>query len=163
VFRILVAVGWVRVLFLSGKAPRIRLTEVDKAQILWAISSLVSFTILYSSTDALINRLGFCYNALGMYFLFRVLINEVNEVDRGASGHDCNRDHDLYLRLKHSFDGGSGGNSGSVLLAIPERSGNFPMGGFRGLGWAAHGDESAGVGSDRASRYRGRIVELPQI
>jgi hypothetical protein len=55
---------------------------LDTAIVLWAVSSIVIYMIREGSADALINRLGQSFDALGMYFLFRCLIRDWSDVDK---------------------------------------------------------------------------------
>jgi hypothetical protein len=86
VFRILTIFGWVR-LFQSGalsnhRAWGFRFNSLDKAIILWAAAAALSFVLLYGEMQAFVNRLGFLFDAFGMYFLFRFLIRDFKDMDR---------------------------------------------------------------------------------
>ncbi len=86
VFRILTLFGWVR-LFQSGalanhRAWGFRFNSLDKAIILWAVAAALSFVLLYGEMQAFVNRLGFLFDAFGMYFLFRFLIQDFGDMDR---------------------------------------------------------------------------------
>jgi hypothetical protein len=61
---------------------KIRLTGIDKAMILWALSGALTFTLLWASKDALVNRLGMLYDCFGAYFLFRLLLQNDTAVYR---------------------------------------------------------------------------------
>lgn len=56
--------------------------SLDIAMVLWAISSMVFFTLREGTSAAVINRLGFAFNAFGMYFLFRCLVRDWLDLDR---------------------------------------------------------------------------------
>jgi hypothetical protein len=47
---------------------------LDTAMVLWATSSVLFYVLANGTFAAFINRLGFAFNAFGMYFLFRCLI-----------------------------------------------------------------------------------------
>ena len=47
---------------------------LDKVLVLWMISSILFFVIRDTSFSALVNRLGFAFDAFGMYFVFRCLV-----------------------------------------------------------------------------------------
>lgn len=84
--RIIVLVGWVRVLA-SALAPRQRflssgLTAVDKALIAWAAIAALNIVLLWQSPAALINQLGALYNVFGIYFLARFLIRDEGDARR---------------------------------------------------------------------------------
>jgi hypothetical protein len=86
VFRILVLVGWVRLLesgtpFKPGTTS-FNLTSIDRAVLWWSLSSAAVFILLYHDFAAFINRMGFLYNAIGVYFLLRFLIHDSEDADR---------------------------------------------------------------------------------
>lgn len=56
--------------------------SVDKAFLLWAVFYALDFVLLYMETQALIQRLGFLVDVLGMYFLLRYLIRDEEDVYR---------------------------------------------------------------------------------
>ena len=77
--RILVLAGWVRVVA-RGEASSIRINVIDKLVILFAIASVVTYTLLWQTSEALVNRLGYIYNVIGIYFLFRFLVRDLDDV-----------------------------------------------------------------------------------
>jgi hypothetical protein len=79
--RILTLVGWVRIIG-RGEVYRLRLNGIDKAMIAWAISAIVIYTLLWQTGQAFINRLGFAYDTFGLYFLFRFLVRDLNDIKR---------------------------------------------------------------------------------
>ncbi len=60
----------------------LRWTAIDTAVTLWMISSVTVYTILWGTTEALIYKCGYIYDAAGLYFLFRCYIRSVSEVHR---------------------------------------------------------------------------------
>jgi hypothetical protein len=85
-FRIIILVGWLRVILgglsSNGDGSRFRANAVDKALILYVFSGVVTFTLLWGDSAAFVDRLGFLYNAFGIYFLLRVLYRDEGDVDR---------------------------------------------------------------------------------
>ncbi|MBD3317469.1 MAG: hypothetical protein GF344_16895 [Chitinivibrionales bacterium] len=79
IHRILLLVGWVRIL-VRGEWDIERLNMLDRIIIVWAMVNLSAHTLLVGTVGAFINRLGFTYNALGFYFLFRVLIVDTEDI-----------------------------------------------------------------------------------
>lgn len=77
--RVLVLFGWMRI-FLRAETIGFVWKSLDTVLLLWAISSTAAYTLLYGTQEALINRLGFMFDAAGMYFLFRVLIRNWDDV-----------------------------------------------------------------------------------
>jgi hypothetical protein len=86
VIRILILVAWLRLViirFLTRSDPAIiPLNRTDKVFSLWVLSNAVMFTILWGQWGALVNRLGFLYTYLGIYFLMRFLIRDNDDVER---------------------------------------------------------------------------------
>lgn len=80
-FRILILAGWAR-LVIRREIPFVKLNTIDKLIVLWMTSSIVTYTLLYQTTAALINRFGLAYNSLGLYFLFRLLIRDLEEFNK---------------------------------------------------------------------------------
>lgn len=80
-FRILIMFGWIR-LILRREIFVLRFNAIDKALIWWIIASIATYTILWQTSDAFINRMGLAYNAVGIYFLLRFLIRDFEDVKR---------------------------------------------------------------------------------
>ena len=86
VFRILILVGWIRMVaggYLTGggRFPE-RLNSLDKVLLLWACCNAVTYTILWGASGALVFKLGFLYTTLGSYFLLRYMIRDRDDVLR---------------------------------------------------------------------------------
>jgi hypothetical protein len=79
--RILTLAGWVRVIF-RGEMRSFRWNAIDKAVVAWTISSIVMHTLLWQTSQEFINRLGLAYNAIGLYFLFRYLVRDMDDIKR---------------------------------------------------------------------------------
>jgi len=78
--RLILLSGWIR-LFIRHEFFPLKLNQIDKLIIAWIVSSIVIYTLLWQTTGAFINRLGFAYDAIGTYFLFRFLIRDYIEID----------------------------------------------------------------------------------
>jgi hypothetical protein len=76
--RVLLLVGWARVI-LRREIQLGKLNAIDKAIIAFAVSSIVTYTLLWGTVGAFVNRLGFAYSALGAYFLFRMLLRDTDD------------------------------------------------------------------------------------
>ena len=83
ILRILLAFAWIRVLFerRSSGAP-FRMNPIDKSFLYYALSAAVIFCLLWRQSEALVNRFGFLYNALGVYFFFRWAMEDQRDVVR---------------------------------------------------------------------------------
>lgn len=85
-FRVMLFFGGFRLLISlmipSSNGAKFRMNSIDWAVILWCISSVITFTVLWGEWQALINRIGFVYNTIGGYFIFRFLLHDEEDVDR---------------------------------------------------------------------------------
>ena len=71
--RIMVLFGWLRVIVFA-ETRRIEWKWIDTIVILWAVIATMVVTLREATAAAFIYRLGLSFDALGMYFLFRLLI-----------------------------------------------------------------------------------------
>ena len=78
--RIILLFCWVRII-LRGELSSIKFNTIDKALILYIISAIITYTFLWNTTAALINRLGLAYDAIGLYFSFRILIRDFDDIN----------------------------------------------------------------------------------
>jgi len=81
--RILLLFGWLRVIA-RGEVRAIKLNPIDRVLIYYVISAVITYTLLWQTWEAFINRMGLAYNAIGLYFLFRLLVRDLDEVRRVA-------------------------------------------------------------------------------
>jgi hypothetical protein len=79
--RILLFFGWLRLL-LKGEFFRLNWNTVDKLIIAWTVIRTVNYTLVWGTANALTNRLGFAYDIIGVYFLFRFIFREPEDVYR---------------------------------------------------------------------------------
>jgi hypothetical protein len=79
IFRILLLFGWVRLLF-RGELTSFKFNAIDKALIWWVIAGIILGTLL--DTSEFVSRIGFAYNAIGLYFLFRFLIRDLDDIEK---------------------------------------------------------------------------------
>jgi hypothetical protein len=85
--RIVYLLGCLRFLFNSGsaKSPLAGgFTSIDKIFLIWALCRATAFVLLYREGSAVVNQIGFLWDALGAYFLFRCLIRDVDDIRRMA-------------------------------------------------------------------------------
>jgi hypothetical protein len=78
--RIMVLFGVMR-LILRKEYSNFVWKPLDKAIVLWTISSMFFYVLQQGDFSAFINRLGFAFDAFGMYFLSRCLIQNWNDVE----------------------------------------------------------------------------------
>ena len=81
VFRIVVSFGWMRA-FIRSEYSLGGFNALDKLTIGWAVVLIITGTILNKNMEGFINRLGIAYDAVGLYFLFRFLIRDMDDVER---------------------------------------------------------------------------------
>jgi hypothetical protein len=77
--RILLLFAWTRLL-VRGEFRRINLNILDKMIIACQVSGMIAYFLLWQTSDALKWRLGESYNALGMYFFFRFLLRDKDDI-----------------------------------------------------------------------------------
>ncbi len=86
VFRILILVGWVRLIarrmLFNTREAGFKITSIDRAVLWWAFASVITFSLLYLDSRAFINRMGFAYDVIGIYFFSRFLIRDFDDADR---------------------------------------------------------------------------------
>ncbi len=78
--RILVVFGWIR-LVLRSEFQGLQLNAIDKGLIIWVVVRTVCYTLLWQTSDAFINRLGEAFDVLGIFFLIRFLIRDLQEIE----------------------------------------------------------------------------------
>jgi hypothetical protein len=79
--RVMLLFGWARVV-VRGEWTKFRSTPVDTLIIAWTIVRTVNYALVWGSSHALINRAGYAYDIVGAYFLFRVMLRDVDDVYR---------------------------------------------------------------------------------
>jgi len=77
--RIMILIGFIRVI-IRRELKSIKLNALDKGLSAWVISAFLIYNMREQNTDALVYRLGQAYNALGLYFLFRLLIRDYQDI-----------------------------------------------------------------------------------
>lgn len=78
--RIMVLFGAIRLL-LRREYFRFMWQPLDSAILIWTVSSIVFNVLQHGSFAALVNRLGFAFDSIGMYFLFRCLVRSWDDLD----------------------------------------------------------------------------------
>lgn len=83
--RIMVLFGTIR-LAVRGEWRGMRWNRIDILLVLWTVSGALIFIISYATAEAVKYRLGTMYDAVGMYFLFRMLIRDWSDVRTTTMG-----------------------------------------------------------------------------
>ncbi|MFZ2399922.1 MAG: hypothetical protein WAW31_14790 [Smithella sp.] len=73
IIRIIILLGCLRVI-IRKEFTTITFSSIDKIIILYVFTYAIIYYLLRKDTDAFISSLGFAYNALGLYFIFRSLV-----------------------------------------------------------------------------------------
>lgn len=79
--RILILIGAVRIVT-RERSTRITFNTIDKAIVTFIAVATIAWVILYRSSSSLITQFGYAYNDLGIYFIFRFLVQDQNDVTR---------------------------------------------------------------------------------
>ena len=79
IIRILTMVGWIR-LSIRGEWRIFPLNVIDRSILYWSVSSVAVYSILWGTSAAFIYKCGNAYDAIGLYFFFRSLIRNVDEI-----------------------------------------------------------------------------------
>lgn len=79
--RVLLLFAWLR-LFVRGEFYRVPWNTVDRLVLLWVAIRTVNYTLVWGDTSALVNRLGYAYDIVGCYFLFRFLVRDTDDMLR---------------------------------------------------------------------------------
>ena len=65
---------------MRGDLYKIKLNAIEKTFLIWVIVSIVAALLLVPTSETLTNKLGFAYNAIGSFFLFRFLIRDFDDI-----------------------------------------------------------------------------------
>lgn len=79
VLRILVLVGILRIL-IRGQNAQVRWNRFDYILMAWVICGAVIYVIQFMNTKAIVNRAGFLFDAIGLYWLFRQMIRSFEDI-----------------------------------------------------------------------------------
>ncbi len=79
--RILMLFGWIR-LIVRWEFVSLKLNAIDKVLIWWTVVSFITYVLLWQTWGSVVYRLGQFYNAIGMYFLFRFLVRDFEDIQR---------------------------------------------------------------------------------
>ena len=117
--RFVILFGWLRAV-VRGEICPLKLNTIDKAIICWVISSFVIYIIRLQTSEALINRLGFIYNSIGLYFFFRLYIRDLDDIERVLKSIAI---FIVPLAIAMLYEYSTGRNIFSIFGGIPEITG----------------------------------------
>lgn len=83
--RVMVLAGWLRV-SLKQETDEFVWKTLDKVMIAWAVSGAIAYVLLRGTTAAFIYKLGSMFDGIGMYFLFRCLVRDMEDVKQIVIG-----------------------------------------------------------------------------
>ena len=78
--RLLIIVGFLRLLTTRSPHPW-KMNAIDKAMVLWMLSAVITYSLLWQTSGAFINRLGVALDTLGIYFLIRGFVSDLESFD----------------------------------------------------------------------------------
>jgi hypothetical protein len=81
--RILIVFGWLR-LALRGELRPLKLNAVDLAFVSWIVLAGTGYVLRQGDFGSFVYRLGFAFDALGIYFLFRMLLRHPADTVRSS-------------------------------------------------------------------------------
>ncbi|MCI5116480.1 MAG: hypothetical protein D3913_00665 [Candidatus Electrothrix sp. LOE1_4_5] len=115
--RVMVVVGLLRI-FIKHEVDDFVWKPIDKVIIAWTISNTAAYILLRGgASDAVIYKLGTSFDALGMYLMFRCLIQSIEDVAQTAIGL-------AYLSIPVAiflfYEKHTGRNMFSVFGGVPE-------------------------------------------
>jgi len=114
--RVLLLFAWMRAIF-RGELARLKLNSIDKVLIAWVVAGFLIYVALWRDFVAFQYKLGFAYNAIGLYFLFRFLVWDREDVLRAIKILAL---LSIPLAAFMSFEKITGQNPFAVLGGVPE-------------------------------------------
>lgn len=82
VFRIFILVGLVRIFASADRGAVAWWNPIDRAVFWYSLAKIITFTLLWMTMPAVINRLGYFFDDVGGYILCRCLIRDWSDVHR---------------------------------------------------------------------------------
>jgi len=131
--RIMVVVGFIRV-FIKNELFEFKIKRMDKIIIFWALSSSLSYILLRGNLSSVVFKLGTSFDALGLYFLFRILIKELNDIKYLAKALVF---LSVLVAIALVYERFVGRNIFSIFGGVPEYT-EFRYGKFRAQGAFSH-------------------------
>lgn len=79
--RILTFVGWARIL-MRGEVKNVSLNKIDWAVISCSVAGMIGHVLLWQTYESFKYKLGHLYDGVGMYFVFRAIICDTDDIMR---------------------------------------------------------------------------------
>ena len=83
--RILLLFGWVR-LVCRKEIRSFKFNGIDTAVLAWVVSRIILHNVLWQNGKEFQNSLGGAYDEVGMYFLFRFLVRDLDDIKHAIRG-----------------------------------------------------------------------------
>lgn len=80
--RILLLCAWIRLIARSEYHSIMKMNVIDKLLVTYVLWAIISYTLLWQTSEALIYKLGFASYTLGTYFLIRFYITDFEDIER---------------------------------------------------------------------------------
>jgi hypothetical protein len=81
--RVLILIGLLGVAMKSSGG--FKLNTIDKVVVLWVLTAIAAHSLLWGTSGALINRLGYGFDILGTYTIVRLLVNSLDDIERAVT------------------------------------------------------------------------------
>jgi hypothetical protein len=80
--RIVILFGWISLFSRGELSSSIGFNIIDKLIITYVCVGFIAYNLLWQTSGAFVNQLGFLYNVVGTYFLCRFLIKDTEDIER---------------------------------------------------------------------------------
>ncbi len=167
ILRVLVVVGGLRILVWNEKRD-IVWNRIDRLFMVWAVLGAVMYSLQWLSLKVVINRCGFLFDSLGLFWIFRQLIRDKDDVDSVVK--TCAYSS-LVLAVLVGIEWATGSNPFAVLGRVgtsvrEERyrcQGPFPHSLMLGLFWAVALPLLLAMAKSRPTRTLGRAAVVASV
>jgi hypothetical protein len=113
--RVLVLLGWLRIL-VRGEWARFRWNRLDSVVTLWVVCAAITATVLHGTLVVLVRRLGIAYDAIGLYFMCRVLVRDWSDIRAFAQ---CAALVSIPAAMAFIYESATGHNPFAALGGVP--------------------------------------------
>ena len=79
--RLMIVVGWIRILARGEHKHLQQFNEIDRALLMWTVSSLIFYTIGHARVSDFVYQLGVSIDMLGGYFMYRCFVRSRADID----------------------------------------------------------------------------------
>lgn len=77
--KIMVIFGFIRIIA-RREIFELKLNKIDIAFVAWNVTLIIIYTIQQLSFGAFVYKVGYSFNALGLYFIFRTIITDIDDI-----------------------------------------------------------------------------------